>query len=58
MALRLDKTVGGSADLWLRRQVSYDLAKVRGREREISMVQLAPGGGVAVPPDSPRLPYT
>jgi addiction module HigA family antidote len=26
MALRLEKAFGGSADLWLRMQVSYDLA--------------------------------
>jgi antitoxin HigA-1 len=42
MALRLEKAFGGSADLWLRMQVSYDLAQVRGREPEISVTRLSP----------------
>lgn len=42
MALRLEKAFGGSADLWLRMQVSYDLAQVRGRGAEISVTRLAP----------------
>ncbi len=29
MALRLEKAVGGDAGLWLRMQVSYDLAQAR-----------------------------
>jgi addiction module HigA family antidote len=42
MALRLEKAFGGSADLWLRMQVSYDLAQVRGREPTISVTRLSP----------------
>jgi addiction module HigA family antidote len=42
MALRLERAFGGSADLWLRMQVSYDLAQVRGREPAISVTRLSP----------------
>lgn len=31
MALRLEQALGGSADTWLRMQINYDLAQVRGR---------------------------
>ena len=42
MALRLEKAVGGSADVWLRMQVNYDLMQVRKREKEIAVTRLAP----------------
>ena len=42
MALRLEKAFGGSADVWLRMQVNYDLALVRRREKEIAVTRLAP----------------
>jgi addiction module HigA family antidote len=42
MALRLEKAFGGSADVWLRMQVNYDLAQVRKRENEIAVTRLAP----------------
>jgi len=42
MALRLEKAFGGSADVWLRMQVNYDLAQVRRREKEIAVTRLAP----------------
>jgi addiction module HigA family antidote len=29
MALRIEAVIGGSADLWLRMQVAYDLAQLR-----------------------------
>jgi antitoxin HigA-1 len=29
MAVRLEKAFGGSADLWLRMQINFDLARVR-----------------------------
>jgi addiction module HigA family antidote len=29
MALRLEKAIGGSAEMWLRMQASYDLAQAR-----------------------------
>jgi len=42
MALRLEKAFGGSADVWLRMQVNYDLMQVRKREKEIAVTRLAP----------------
>ena len=35
MALRLEKAIGGTADLWMQMQVNFDLAKVRMRDAEI-----------------------
>jgi antitoxin HigA-1 len=40
MALRLEKAFGGSADLWLRMQVNYDLAQVRRRTSQIAVTRL------------------
>ncbi len=40
MALRLEKALGGSADLWLQMQVNHDLAQVRKRAAEITVVRL------------------
>jgi addiction module HigA family antidote len=37
MAVRLAKAFGGSAEIWLRLQASYDLAQVRRREAEITV---------------------
>ena len=34
MALRFEKAFGGSADMWLRMQVAYDLAQVRKQQRK------------------------
>lgn len=42
MAVRLEKALGGTADLWLRMQVNYDLAQVRRRDRSIKVTRLAP----------------
>ena len=42
MAVRLEKALGGTADLWLRMQVNYDLAQVRQRGRSIKVKRLAP----------------
>jgi antitoxin HigA-1 len=42
MALRLEKALGGSADIWLRMQVNYDLARVRRRAAEITVERLSP----------------
>lgn len=42
MAVRLEKALGGTADLWLRMQVNYDLAQVRQRDRSIKVKRLAP----------------
>ncbi len=40
MAVRFEKAFGGSADMWLRMQMNYDLAKVRAKE--ITVERLAP----------------
>jgi addiction module HigA family antidote len=40
MAVRLEKALGGTADLWLRMQVNYDLAEVR--RRTIKVRRLSP----------------
>lgn len=42
MAVRPEKTLGGTADLWLRMQVNYDLAEVRRRDRTIKVRRLSP----------------
>lgn len=42
MAVRLEKAVDGTADLWLRMQVNYDLAQVRQRDRGIKVRRLSP----------------
>jgi addiction module HigA family antidote len=40
MAVRLEKALGGTADLWLRMQVNYDLARVRRNDRAIKVRRL------------------
>ena len=40
MALRLEQAFGGSADVWMKMQVNYDLARVRARG-DISLPRLA-----------------
>ncbi|MGO9056033.1 MAG: HigA family addiction module antitoxin [Candidatus Binataceae bacterium] len=42
MAFRLEKAFGGSADVWLRMQINYDLAQVRRRGAEITVTRLRP----------------
>ncbi len=42
MALRLEKALGSSADVWMRLQVNYDLAQVRARASTIEVTRLAP----------------
>jgi addiction module HigA family antidote len=42
MALRLEKAFGGTADVWLRMQVNYDLAGVRRHTAEITVERLSP----------------
>jgi antitoxin HigA-1 len=42
MAVRLEKALGGAADLWLRMRVNYDLAQVRQRGRSIKVKRLSP----------------
>lgn len=40
MAVRLEKAFGGSADMWLRMQAAYDLARVRQHEKDIVVDRL------------------
>lgn len=41
MALRFEKAFGGSADMWLRMQVAYDLAQARRHQRNMNVPRLA-----------------
>ena len=41
MALRFEKAFGGSADMWLRMQVAYDLARARRHQRNMKVQRLA-----------------
>lgn len=41
MAVRLSKAFGGSAEVWLRMQVAYDLAQVQRRAKTIKVRRLA-----------------
>jgi addiction module HigA family antidote len=47
MAVRFEKAFGGSADMWLRMQAAYDLARVRRHEGQIAVRRLGPS-------DAPR----
>jgi plasmid maintenance system antidote protein VapI len=40
MAFRLEKAFGGVADTWLKMQMNYDLAQVRGRSSVIIVKKL------------------
>jgi addiction module HigA family antidote len=42
MAVRLEKAIGSTADMWLRLQMNYDLAQVRLRTASIKVKRLAP----------------
>ena len=41
MALRFEKAFGGSADLWLRMQVAYDLAQARKHQSSLNIPRLS-----------------
>ena len=41
MALRFEKAFGGSAEMWLRMQVAYDLAQARKHRRNLNITRLA-----------------
>ena len=41
MAIRFEKAFGGSADMWLRMQVAYDLAQARKRQGNLNIPRLA-----------------
>jgi addiction module HigA family antidote len=42
MAVRLEKALGSTADTWLRMQMNYDLAQIRGRASSINVKRFAP----------------
>lgn len=42
MAVRLEKAIGSTADMWLRLQMAYDLAQVRAHESSIAVKRLRP----------------
>lgn len=42
MAFRLEKAIGSTADMWLRLQTSYDLARVRMHPERIKVKPLTP----------------
>lgn len=42
MAVRLEKAFGGTADFWLRMQMSWDLAQVRSKAGKIKVKPLEP----------------
>ena len=44
MALRLEKAFGSSADMWLKLQTAFDLARIRRRAGEIAVERYVPGG--------------
>jgi addiction module HigA family antidote len=41
MAVRLEKALGSTADMWLRMQMNYDLAQFRARSSSIKVKRLA-----------------
>jgi addiction module HigA family antidote len=42
MAVRFEQAFGGTADMWLRMQIAYDLAQVRRRTGKITVERLSP----------------
>ena len=42
MAILLEKAIGSTADMWLRLQMNYDLAQIRGRAKSIAIKKLQP----------------
>ena len=42
MAVRLEKAIGSTADMWLRMQMNYDLAQIRLRASSIKVKRLEP----------------
>ncbi len=44
MAVRFEKAFGGSADMWLRMQIAFDLAKVRRHESSFAVKRIRPAG--------------
>jgi antitoxin HigA-1 len=42
MAVRLQKAIGGSAEMWMRLQMNYDLAQIQQRAASIKVKRLVP----------------
>jgi antitoxin HigA-1 len=42
MAMRLQKAIGGSTEMWLRLQMNYDLAQIQQRACSIKVKRLVP----------------
>jgi addiction module HigA family antidote len=42
MALRFEKAFGGSADIWLRMQANFDLARLRSSAEDLGVTRLVP----------------
>jgi addiction module HigA family antidote len=42
MAVRLEKAIGSTADMWLRLQMNYELAQIRAQAKSISVKRLQP----------------
>ena len=42
MALRLEKAIGSTAEMWLRLQMNYDMAQIRQRAASIKVKRLVP----------------
>jgi len=42
MALRLEKALGSTADMWLRMQMNFDLARIRARASSIKIKRFEP----------------
>jgi addiction module HigA family antidote len=42
MALRFEKAFGGSADIWLRMQANFDLARLRNCDEDLGVTPLTP----------------
>jgi antitoxin HigA-1 len=42
MAMRLQKAIGGTAEMWLRLQLNYDLAQIQQRAGSIKVKRLVP----------------
>jgi len=42
VAMRLEKALGSTADVWLQMQINHDLAKIRQRASSIKVKRIAP----------------
>jgi antitoxin HigA-1 len=42
MAVRLQKAIGGSAEMWMRLQMNYDLSQIQQRAASIKVKRLVP----------------